>query len=77
MTRCDFHTTRECGCDAGHCLMQDLGTHAKANDMRGVFCPSVRDLLALAAFGAMAALVAFGTMQAVNVERQMTLEARV
>jgi hypothetical protein len=68
---CGFRQARECGCPAEACAVQPV-TPAP------VVIPTWRDHLAAIVFGLVMAVLAAGTMHALNhMEKQYALEARV
>lgn len=56
--RCDFRTCHECSCGPNECRVSDPIRLTKANDMRGVFTPDLRIILAtIALFAVSTAIV--------------------
>lgn len=58
LERCDFRTCNECSCEPNECRVSDPIRFTKANDMRGVFTPDLRIILAtIALFAVSTAIV--------------------
>lgn len=75
---CILRHHNECGCD-GRCAAElkpiDLGRFTKTQPP--LFTPTLKDGIAVIAFGLVMGLIVFGTMAALNLETQYRLEARI
>lgn len=77
MERCDFRTCSECSCEPNECRVSDPIRLTKANDMRGVFTPDLRIILATIAFFAVSTAIVITIAQMREDARAYTIARNI